>query len=82
MGALAPYPGGVAVPPGLLTERGWCETVWYEVCEVIVHSNVHSRERGEKWWIVGEWENHASVAQTLTNWAVVAVPKVSQSATE
>ena len=57
------------------------ETVWYGVCEVVVHSNVHNHEKGERRRVeCGRVEGQASVEQPLTNWAVVVVPKIAQSA--
>ena len=56
------------------------ETVGHGVCEVVVHSNVHNHEKGEGKVERGRVEDQASVEQPLTNWAVVVVPNVAQSA--
>ena len=56
------------------------ETVWHGVCEVVVHSNVHNPEKGEGKVERGRVEDQASVEQPLTNWAVVVVLNVAQSA--
>ena len=56
------------------------ETVGHGVCEVVVHSNVPNHEKGVGKGERGRVVDQASVEQPLTNWAVVVVPNVAQSA--
>ena len=56
------------------------ETVGHGVCEVVVHSNVHNHEKAEGKVERARVVDQASVEQPLTNWAVVVMPNVAQSA--